>query len=682
MIYNPAKPIFMLIKKEDIFEPICLYKEESAGNIENFLLFDTRIQSTPASIKNAMRVIQTVSNKKCSNNPSLPRVYTFQKNITLLKLTEQLNILNYKYKYQVMNYQGKIIGLVAISPTTSQQVFVPCFPSIPDKSLEYIPIKRMDDDDDLWNDYQNTVSELTALSELSKGKILSKPTVAIAEGALIVGILTETNQFVQLDPPSENIFNDIPVYNNSNYNIADKIITTSRKIDTERIKGVQNIILENQFYTQFRTEIRNQLSRPDTRVYVERINQIIDYSKWTYSQKMTAIQTLIKMLVGRKIVFNDISKGVLNKLKQLNCMTDECNKQSFCISKNNGVCEMVIPKRHLISGVDNERVYYARVADELLRFRRIRLVMLKPKKYFNIMDDEYKLNENEFILIQTSLNNDYLKNLIPVNKNKDVQTVSYYHAHPQISEYYSSDTVKLEDQNQQNQKNKELQELKENVLSCIDKSIDIVGNEYSGLWKNSFPKTAKEIVFRTTSLSCSFYPLIYVFQTKYEKLATVNNVKELLWSGYKRYYSTYKTEILNILKKQGKNRIVEKIEKDEVTFETVIMSNAYYVTDLDICIFSNEVNIQTCLFSAFALRGFPEKQMWYVCGTSYESKHFFIRSNPSNVPDTMFTYHVIDNVFNMDEMGIFSKIFKKAILGDPEEKKGLMSILDLFKQNR
>jgi hypothetical protein len=43
---------------------------------------------------------------------------------------------------------------------------------------------------------------------------------------------------------------------------------------------------------------------------------------------------------------------------------------------------------------------------------------------------------------------------------------------------------------------------------------------------------------------------------------------------------------------------------------------------------------------------------------------------------------VIDTVLNMDEMGLFSKIFQKAILGDPEEKKGLMSIVDLFKQNR
>jgi len=35
----------------------------------------------------------------------------------------------------------------------------------------------------------------------------------------------------------------------------------------------------------------------------------------------------------------------------------------------------------------------------------------------------------------------------------------------------------------------------------------------------------------------------------------------------------------------------------------------------------------------------------------------------------------------MNEMGDFSRIFQKAIMGDPEEKKGIMSIEDVFKLN-
>ena len=126
---------------------------------------------------------------------------------------------------------------------------------------------------------------------------------------------------------------------------------------------------------------------------------------------------------------------------------------------------------------------------------------------------------------------------------------------------------------------------------------------------------------------------------------------------------------------------VEKIEKGAITLQDAIMSEESYVTDLDICMFMNETKIQTCIFSSFDLRGFEKDQTWYICGTNYEFKHYFIRSNPSHLPNTILTYHVVNTALSMNEMGDFSRIFQKAIMGDPEEKKGIMSIEDVFKLN-
>ena len=133
----------------------------------------------------------------------------------------------------------------------------------------------------------------------------------------------------------------LPVYNNSNYNIADKIITTSKKEDITRELGVQKIILENQFYVQFRTEIREQLSKPNAKVYIERIYQIIDHASWSYQQKLKAMITLLHVLIGRKIVFNTISDEVLYKFNKLNCTDESCRENPLCIRKENGVCKII-----------------------------------------------------------------------------------------------------------------------------------------------------------------------------------------------------------------------------------------------------------------------------------------------------------------------------------------------------
>ena len=84
----------------------------------------------------------------------------------------------------------------------------------------------------------------------------------LIEDNLIVGILTQTNQFIQVVPPSENIEEDgLTIINNSNYLNADKKITVSKKQDEERIEITKKIYLEIEFYTAFRSTIRILMNR-------------------------------------------------------------------------------------------------------------------------------------------------------------------------------------------------------------------------------------------------------------------------------------------------------------------------------------------------------------------------------------------------------------------------------------
>ena len=53
----------------------------------------------------------------------------------------------------------------------------------------------------IWKSYSETILFLTTINELSKGKIPCKPVIKVKEDELIVGIITETNQFLQLEQP-------------------------------------------------------------------------------------------------------------------------------------------------------------------------------------------------------------------------------------------------------------------------------------------------------------------------------------------------------------------------------------------------------------------------------------------------------------------------------------------------
>jgi hypothetical protein len=102
------------------------------------------------------------------------------------------------------------------------------------------------------------------------------------EIGLIVGIYTETNQFIQIDPPIANdIDDDLEVFNSyahSDYLEADKAFTTSSGRDNVRTTTIRNISLESQFYSAFRTTLRillNDNSNTEARTkLIELINDM------------------------------------------------------------------------------------------------------------------------------------------------------------------------------------------------------------------------------------------------------------------------------------------------------------------------------------------------------------------------------------------------------------------------
>ena len=103
------------------------------------------------------------------------------------------------------------------------------------------------------------------------------------------------------------------------------------------------------------------------------------------------------------------------------------DNKPYCMMKSgvNMQGTLIVPMKHLITNERNDDIYYIRMADELLRHRRVHLFMFYPEQYLNIQDQEYQILENEFLTIKSKITNDYFKQLKPHMYGKYARNIPY-----------------------------------------------------------------------------------------------------------------------------------------------------------------------------------------------------------------------------------------------------------------
>ena len=310
--------------------------------------------------------------------------------------------------------------------------------------------------------------------------------------------------------------------------------------------------------------------------------------------------------------------------------------------------------------MDNEPIYYGRVADELIRYRRIRLFMFQSNYYLNISDSEYKMNVNELIILQSLIGSDYFKNLVPFNASPYIKNINYELADPSISQTYSREIV-LQEQNQMISVAPDLQEYyKEFAVECIVKRDKVIGNIQNSMWKRIFPKTTEEIMFKVT-VPCSYYPIIMILQEKLKAAISIQNVKAFLWKGYRGLMDEFGPKIINILKSQGKRNMMERVSSQKVTFERLIFSEEYYITDLDLWVLAKDAQIPLVLFSSTKLKQLSLTNDWILLGGNANGNLYFIRTPAQIIIDTPPEYHLISPSYPLSELKEFREIMEEAI---------------------
>ena len=66
----------------------------------------------------------------------------------------------------------------------------------------------------------------------------------------------------------------------------------------------------------------------------------------------------------------------------------------------------------------------------MIRYKRIRLFMLDNKKYLNISNVDYSVNDDEVIILNSVLTDEYFEGLEPFQKNKYAKNIPYELANP------------------------------------------------------------------------------------------------------------------------------------------------------------------------------------------------------------------------------------------------------------
>ena len=467
------------------------------------------------------------------------------------------------------------------------------------------------------------------LNEITDEEILSKPKIKVEEDGLIIGILTETNQFIGIDPPIQDTFgDDLIKINNSNYIIADEKTLLDNNSNNDRNMVLLKIKLENEMFTAFRNTIRIILGREENNDKLELIKNIVS-NQDDYIKKLDDITSILKTISESFIEFIDLTDNDIISLKDIDiCIKnnkDDCEINTSC--KFTNTCKLLLAKNNLINNSDNSVVYYGKLADQLIRYKRITNFILNQSGFIALNKIDYKLNDDEIIILQSMLNQEYFEGNIILSKNQFVENTSYFNVNPFKQKL---DELKISFSNIKNKKKLLLKEKEpdtKKVVKSLKKLIITKKDECSKLikpitvkWKPYFPNNTNEIEYNGLNTNCTFQIIIDII-IDFGIDINLTKIKNNLINEYEKYGKDLFL-IYNIFSNEGKSNISKKLLIGQIDIETTILSESYYLSNLDILIISNLYKLPIILLSSTKLK---ENNKPFLITNTNDTYYYFIK---------------------------------------------------------
>ena len=617
--YDEKKDTIILLQKYEYFEPIYIVQDESKNNIMSLTtikFYTPELLSRVPHLKTFSDTIKEIYSSRCKPMPSLPNKYKykelkFKRNITLEKTKQILDKYNIDIVDLVVNYDNKVIG-VNISKDGSIG-FIPCFPSGIISGYDLVDIEN----DENNKTMEETLQFLKLILDKTNNEILCKPVVKILEDELVIGVLTETNQLIPLIEPEQNTDQSIKyTINDDNFIQINKITQISTKQDKTREEYVKKVKLETELYNTFRNTLRKLLNNYKNRNDRSEIEEVANSPRMLYYTQLEKLILLLESLMNDNVSF------IPNNEDNIKTIEDNLKSDGDVL---------LIPNNNLLSSLDNKEIYYSKLADELIRYVRIKQFMFKPKMFLSFTNLEYNLNENEIILLQSLLTQDYFDDLIPDNKSKYISFTSYDTVEPNTTIPYDN-TYDIQIGKQIGKQIVNDSKLA-NIPVIVSKDFKIYNNcpilnkDIFAKLKLKFRGGYKEINFSSENTNCTFDVVLTMINNYTSEIIDVMGIKKILAEEYTKLFNKYPSDIVSLLDYYGYILSSKNLANRSVNIESIIMSDNYYITTFDLLLISNKFNIPITLIAPHT---FKENDNEYLCFNINTNNTFIIRTSGIN----------------------------------------------------
>ena len=649
--FDINKEILFIYSKGQYYEPIYKYTRTSKDKFQITKLFYlNKLKKEMPEISTIVKIIWNNLETKCNPLPSMPEKYNktldFKENISALRILKILskNTMKYKILQQVVNFQNKVIGIYASKK--NENIYIPCRPSNINEKIDYTFVHNSS----LWRDYNVTVKQLNLLSSRSKKQILSKPLVKVVDNNIIIGIITETNQMVPVlpmpyqSPPNKKELDNLNVVfidsdsDNFNYLNLDAQLFENNNVDEEREKRVKEIKLESHFYNVFRNLLRILLNNLKYKENKKFINDVIEKPTISYTAKLKTVITRIKETMKNEVEFVNFKLNNLTEIKEIiQCLglpDEDCEKNNLCLLSSNGKCIIKLPKKNLINQNDNEVIYYGKLADELIRFKKIREFILTPHNFLSFQQIPYNLRNNEIILLEELLYGNYFDGIKIVSENKYIKSKNIYDIIEPSEKFPYQDAFNLSI------------DFKENAVSnCLvssDESQLTLGhwksNELKKLKMKKNSEKIKKAIIEKSTLNEAFlegYQLLEyenTFKCTWELMlsiinseghdTTIQNMAEILISNYKELFKKINNDVVYRIFKGEKKSLIASALKRGTPLVDIITVDDYFLSLFDLFLFSKHFKIPCIILSGNKIPLFSKEFVSFMC--TPQSTHSYI----------------------------------------------------------
>ena len=234
---------------------------------------------------------------------------------------------------------------------------------------------------------------------------------------MLIGILTNGNQFIPLKEPEIYINDELQELKSENYLISDIKIQTNYNNDSERIELINKINLETKFYNTFRNTLKKELINLKNNNYKNKILNYINYISILYYDKIEKIKEIIKNILEKTVIFYNYTKEEIERISnvvQCNIENNDedpdlCNVNNCIYNDKNKTCLLKIPNKNLITNQNNENIYYTKISDEIVRYNKFFIYLFESDSYINLQNLKYDIKDNEIIILQNSINKNLIK---------------------------------------------------------------------------------------------------------------------------------------------------------------------------------------------------------------------------------------------------------------------------------